>query len=105
MGAFIRGAREQKSSAWSAPSPPHRGRCMVQEVVTEAAAALGDRLLLWAGMSALALLLLLAEWKFRERRPAWRRWMPGGLFALAVGLGLWRAWSVLWLADDAFISF
>lgn len=35
----------------------------------------------------------------------WRATAFGACLAAAVGVGLWQAWRILWIADDAFISF
>ncbi len=61
---------------------------------------------LLCGLLALCALLLGVEARFSNRLgQGTRRVLHGSLLAAAGALGLFLAWQVLWLCDDAFISF
>src|SRR5690606_12048881 len=102
-----RGAKERATRMQSAPTGAwHPGRTdlpllpMPAEILAEALRAMGQSVpwLLSATVAALALLGL------ERRRPAQA---VAGAVVLSVGLGLGLAfaWRILWIADDAFISF
>src|SRR5690606_490835 len=102
-----RGAKERATRMQSAPTGAwHPGRTdlpllpMPAEILAEALRAMGQSVpwLLSATVAALALLGL------ERRRPAQA---VAGAIVLSVGLGLGLAfaWRILWIADDAFISF
>jgi len=77
-----------------------------REIVTEALRLVATRFPVVLGLSALVLSAVGVESLLRrglgERA---RRRIHAALVAVGVGVGLWLAWGVLWLADDAFISF
>ncbi|AKU89812.1 hypothetical protein [Vulgatibacter incomptus] len=78
----------------------------VHEILTESVQHIQHRApivlgLALAGLAAIAAESLLA----RGAKERARRWIRRGLVAVAIGVGLLFAWRVLWLADDAFISF
>jgi len=79
---------------------------MVQEVLTESLAAVRGRLPLFAALIAATAAAFAAE-RLLERRlgAASRRWVHHAALALAVAAGLWLGWQLLFLCDDAFISF
>lgn len=74
---------------------------MAGEIVTEAARALLRAWPVWIAGGAAAFGLWICERRLLRAR----RVLHGALVATAVGLGLYFAWRILWLADDAFISF
>lgn len=62
-------------------------------------------LLGWSALAfAVALFLLWAERRYRERSAKLATMLAGALVALSVSVGLFKAWRVLWLCDDAFIT-
>src|SRR5690606_38596738 len=77
------------------------GGAVAGEIVTEAARALLRAWPVWIAGGAAAFGLWICERRLLRAR----RVLHGALVATAVGLGLYFAWRILWLADDAFISF
>jgi len=73
----------------------------VGEIVSEAARALLRAWPLWLSGVAAALGL----WGVERRLRRGRARLHAALVVVAAALGLLRAWEILWLADDAFISF
>ena len=77
-----------------------------REIATEALGLLSSRLPTILGLAALTFAMLAGESLLRRALgDAARRRIHAAFLACAIGMGLWLAWGVLWLADDAFISF
>ena len=77
-----------------------------REIATEALRLLSSRLPSIFGLAAVAFAMVAGESILRRALgDAARRRIHAAFVAGAIGLGLWLAWGVLWLADDAFISF
>lgn len=73
----------------------------VREILHEAFWALGRAWPIWLGGAAAALALWACErWLHKGRK-----WVRAALVVGGAGLGLHLVWRILWIADDAFISF
>ncbi|HWV38540.1 MAG TPA: hypothetical protein VN033_08675 [Vulgatibacter sp.] len=78
----------------------------LREIVTEALLLLASRSPVLLGLAAVVLAAVGAESLLqRGLGGSARRRARAALLAAGAGVGLWLAWGVLWLADDAFISF
>lgn len=79
---------------------------MFREILTETLANLRGQLPLFAALLAVVALAFFAERALPRRvDERHRRWVHGALLTGLVGVGLVLAWTVLFLCDDAFISF
>jgi hypothetical protein len=59
----------------------------------------------WLGLAFVAALLLLwLERTYRDRFPRAAAAVSGAAIAIALTVGFYKAWQVLWLCDDAFIT-